>query len=62
MEIDAVKHGPLTPEERQRRFHEGLCLYCGKGKHLASECPNKSDKAKKRPPPAKASSSKGGKA
>ena len=62
MEVDAIKHGPLTTEERQRRFREGLCLYCGKGKHLASDCPNKSDKAKKRPAPQKASSSKGGKA
>ncbi|KAL7841399.1 hypothetical protein SRHO_G00250900 [Serrasalmus rhombeus] len=29
----------LTPEEKQRRRREGLCLYCGQAGHLCSSCP-----------------------
>ncbi|XP_070406069.1 uncharacterized protein [Nothobranchius furzeri] len=29
----------LPPEERQRRFREGLCLYCGQPGHQVSDCP-----------------------
>lgn len=50
MEIDATKtkpHGPLTDEEKARRKREGLCAYCGQGKHLIENCPNMSDRAKK---------------
>ena len=28
----------LTAEERQRRIDNNLCLYCGKGGHMASDC------------------------
>ena len=45
MEIDAVKRGPISAEEKARRKKEGLCFYCG-GKHLAKDCPNMSAKAK----------------
>ncbi len=31
----------LTSEERQRRFKEGRCLYCGKIGHLLASCPAK---------------------
>jgi len=31
----------LTPEERNRRITEGLCLYCGGAGHIAGVCPNK---------------------
>ena len=29
----------LTPEERERRFNNRLCLYCGKDGHIIRECP-----------------------
>ncbi|KAL7851302.1 hypothetical protein AOLI_G00216580 [Acnodon oligacanthus] len=35
MEIGRVQ---LTPEERQRRMHEGLCFYCGLQEHFRSDC------------------------
>uniref|UniRef100_A0AAR2KLN8 CCHC-type domain-containing protein n=1 Tax=Pygocentrus nattereri TaxID=42514 RepID=A0AAR2KLN8_PYGNA len=31
----------LTPEEKQRRRREGLCLYCGQAGHLCSSCPTR---------------------
>ena len=48
MEIDAIRRGPLTPAEKEYRRKNGLCFYCGKGKHTISECPNMSEKAKKK--------------
>jgi len=39
MEIDAVRRGPLTPEERKRCKDNGLCMYCGVSGHLAKGCP-----------------------
>ncbi|KAI3638151.1 hypothetical protein MIR68_003762 [Amoeboaphelidium protococcarum] len=38
MEIDQVKRGPLSAEERQRRLTERLCLYCGGAGHIKSDC------------------------
>lgn len=41
MEIDAIStrfRKPLTPEEKQRRWELGLCLYCGKKGHIAADC------------------------
>jgi Zinc knuckle len=35
------KDGKLTPEERQRRFANNLCLFCGGPGHTASDCPKK---------------------
>lgn len=31
--------GALSSEERQKRFKEGLCLYCGEKGHRKSKCP-----------------------
>lgn len=45
MEIDLICRGPLTAQEKDRQQKEGLCLYCGQGKHFASACPNKKSKA-----------------
>lgn len=59
MEIDAIKRGPITKEEKERRRREGLCFYCGKGKHLVDDCPNMSPQAKAARAKAKASSSSG---
>ena len=47
MEIDAMRRGPLTAEEKDRRRKNGLCFYCGQGKHLARDCPNMSEQKKK---------------
>ncbi|KLO15535.1 hypothetical protein SCHPADRAFT_789774, partial [Schizopora paradoxa] len=49
MDIDALrtnakpasnsqKRGKLTPEEREMRIKNGLCLYCGKKGHVVNEC------------------------
>jgi len=51
MEIDAtrtVPRQPLTREERDRRFAQGLCLYCGGTEHTVKNCPNMSERAKKK--------------
>ena len=39
----AFKKGPLSPEERQRRFSADLCLYCGKPGHKIRECKARTD-------------------
>ncbi len=36
------KRGSLTPEERQHRMVNHLCLYCGKSGHQAATCNSKS--------------------
>ncbi|KAI0349397.1 hypothetical protein OH77DRAFT_1525693, partial [Trametes cingulata] len=41
------KDGKLTPEERQRRFANNLCLFCGGAGHSASACPKKTSSASK---------------
>ncbi len=41
MQIDAVRFGPLTTEEKKRRLTEGLCLYCGDSGHKAINCNKK---------------------
>jgi hypothetical protein len=33
------KDGKLTPEERQRRFDNQLCMICAQSGHRANECP-----------------------
>ncbi|OJT05507.1 Retrotransposon-derived protein PEG10 [Trametes pubescens] len=59
MEVDAVRFGPLTSAEKERRRKNGLCLYCGQGNHRVSDCPNMSDKAKQNRKPAAAPASSG---
>jgi hypothetical protein len=39
------KDGKLTPEERQRRFDQGLCMLCGTKDHIVKDCPKGSNKA-----------------
>src|SRR5271169_4310762 len=54
------KDGKLTPQERQRRFDNNLCMFCGGLGHTANACPKSSSstsKAKARA--AQASDSKG---
>lgn len=45
MDLDAShsnrKFKPLTPQERQHRMTNNLCLYCGKPGHRAGDCPMK---------------------
>jgi hypothetical protein len=44
MDLDASanrKYKPLTPQERQHRMQNQLCLYCGKPGHRAGDCPAK---------------------
>jgi len=49
MEVDAMQRRlSLTPEEKLRRRHEGLCLYYGAGKHFIANCPNMSEYARNR--------------
>ena len=32
------KDGKLTQQERQRRFEQNLCMFCGKSGHVAKDC------------------------
>jgi len=32
------RRGKLSPKERERRFREKLCMYCGKPGHIATNC------------------------
>lgn len=41
MDLDTVKVRRLTPDEKQRRREQGLCLYCGGKDHFALSCPLK---------------------
>ena len=41
------KDGKLTPDERKRRFDNGLCMFCGAAGHLAKECPKSTSRAAK---------------
>lgn len=41
MDLSAISYQPrgfLSTEEKERRRNLGLCYYCGKGKHKASDC------------------------
>ena len=48
MDLDANsgtrKFKPLTPQEKQHRMDNNLCLYCGKPGHRATDCPAKKNK------------------
>lgn len=39
------KNGKLTPQERERRMKEGLCLFCGQSGHMARDCPRSTSSA-----------------
>ena len=39
MEVDAVRRGPLSSQERQHRITNRLCLVCGKHGHFKINCP-----------------------
>ena len=41
------KDGKLTPEERERRKANNLCLFCGQSGHLVNSCPKSSSNASK---------------
>jgi hypothetical protein len=41
------KDGKLTHEERQRRFDNNLCMFCGGLGHTAKDCPKSSSSASK---------------
>jgi hypothetical protein len=41
------KDGKLTPQERQRRFDNNLCLFCGGAGHTAANCSKASSSAAK---------------
>ena len=48
MDLDGmkVKPGKLTPEERNRRLTNNLCLYCGEPGHRLNECSKRSSEPK----------------
>ena len=41
------KDGKLTPQERQRRFDNNLCMFCGGIGHTANSCPKSTSSASK---------------
>jgi hypothetical protein len=43
MQLDRIRshRGPISPEERERRRKNNLCLYCGAPGHYSLGCPNK---------------------
>ena len=43
--VQSRARGPLTAEEKQRRYEGKLCLYCGDPGHQAISCPKKKPKA-----------------
>jgi hypothetical protein len=50
MDLDATKNGkkfkPLTPQERQHRIANNLCLYCGHAGHRVGDCPTRAQNQK----------------
>ena len=43
MEVDAIKTGRLSDEERAKLLKEGQCFRCKKTGHLSRNCPDKKD-------------------
>src|SRR5882724_3009400 len=41
------KDGKLTPQERQRRLDNKLCLFCGTSRHVAKDCPKSTSASSK---------------
>ncbi len=36
-----VGHALISPEERDRWYHQNLCLYCGQAGHVKISCPTR---------------------
>lgn len=52
MDLDSAqmdKFKKLTPEEKKRRYEQGLCLYCGEKSHKLASCPARNAKMRKGP-------------
>lgn len=47
MDLSAGRRGKLSPEEKNRRRANNLCLFCGDSGHYASQCPAKTQGKKK---------------
>ena len=43
MEVDAIKTGRLSDEEKAKLLKEGRCFHCKKIRHLSKNCPDKKD-------------------
>ena len=43
MEVDAIKTGRLSNEEKAKLLKEGRCFHCKKMGHLSKNCPDKKD-------------------
>src|SRR5882724_11986786 len=41
------KDGKLTPQERQHRLDNKLCLFCGTSRHVAKDCPKSTSASSK---------------
>ena len=44
MDVDRVSVGKLTQQEREECRRKGLCFYCRKQGHMATQCPEKGQK------------------
>ncbi len=40
-EVMQVGHACISPEERDHRYHQNLCLYCGQDGHVKISCPTR---------------------
>ena len=47
IEVNMIKHSPLSTEEKKHCRHKGLCFYCSKGKYIINNCSNMFKKVKK---------------
>ena len=50
-QVSSGRRGPLTNEEKQYRFDNNLCMYCGGADHRFEGCAKKSKTFTPRPPP-----------
>ncbi len=40
-EVLQVGHARISPEKKDRRYHQNLCLYCGQTGHVKISCPTR---------------------